>query len=114
MKVPFSKYSGSGNDFILVDNRQKHFPLQNKELIVRLCQRKISLGADGIILLENSEQADFKMRIFNADASEAEMCGNGARCLYKFILELGFERKTYTIETMLTKVQLASQAKSVI
>jgi diaminopimelate epimerase len=96
----FTKYSGCGNDFILIDNREKIFPSENSTLICRLCHRSFGIGADGVILLENSPLADFRMRIFNADSSEAEMCGNGVRCLLKFIQKLGFQKKSYLIEAM--------------
>lgn len=100
MRMSFSKYTGCGNDFILIDNRLAIFPHREKALIQELCQRTSGIGADGIVLLEASKKADFKMRIFNSDGSEAEMCGNGIRCLLKFVHELGFPRKMYTIETM--------------
>jgi diaminopimelate epimerase len=106
MKIPFSKYSGSGNDFILIDNRRGTFS-PNSPLIKRLCKRRTGIGADGIILLESSHQADFKMCIFNADGSEAEMCGNGVRCLLKFIVALGFNKQNYLIETKETKITLS-------
>lgn len=97
----FSKYSGCGNDFILVDNRDMSFPSTNHFLISKLCQRQFGIGADGLILLENSDSAaGFRMRIFNSDGSEAEMCGNGIRCLLKFIRQLGFKEQSYTIQTM--------------
>lgn len=105
MKIPFSKYSGSGNDFILIDNRKKVFS-PNSPFIQRLCKRRTGIGADGIILLETSHQADFKMCIFNADGSEAEMCGNGVRCLLKFILALGIDKQSYIIETKQSKIML--------
>ncbi len=85
--LAFFKYSGCGNDFIIIDNRTLHFPATNLNLITHLCQRSKGIGADGLILLENSIYCPFKMRIFNADGSEAEMCGNGLRCLFKFIQE---------------------------
>lgn len=94
----FSKYSGCGNDFILCDNRQDDFPC-NPEWIRKLCTRKTGVGADGLIFLEESAVADFKMRIFNADGSEAEMCGNGARCFLKYLHEQGFPLSPYKIET---------------
>lgn len=106
MKIPFSKYSGSGNDFILIDNRNAIFP-KSQALIERLCKRRTGVGADGIILLEPSTRADFKMRIFNADGGEAEMCGNGMRCLLKFILASGFTKPEYLIETMHASVTLS-------
>ena len=96
----FSKYSGLGNDFILVDNRDGHFPSGDQELIRRLCHRRFGIGADGIILLERSQIAQAKMRIFNADGSEAEMCGNGLRCFMQFLLELGFAEGKYAVETL--------------
>ena len=99
MELPFSKYSGCGNDFILIDNRQKLFPAHNCAVIARLCRRPEGIGADGVILIEESQKADFRMRIFNADGSEAEMCGNGLRCLKKFMCELGIEQSSLKIET---------------
>ncbi len=97
---PFSKYEGCGNDFILMDNRQPSYLNLKKEKIVQLCHRQLGIGADGLILLEDSVTADFRMRIFNADGGETEMCGNGIRCLIKFIVELGLSLTSYQIETM--------------
>lgn len=99
MEVKFSKYSGCGNDFIFIDNRKSFFPKGNRDLIFKLCHRPQGIGADGVILLEESKQADFRMSIFNADGSEAEMCGNGLRCLKKFIAELGIQTPALSIET---------------
>lgn len=99
MKLHFSKYAGCGNDFILFDNRNQTFPSENRALISRLCHRHKGIGADGVILLENSQKADFRMRIFNSDGGEAEMCGNGIRCLLMFIHELGGKGSSYKIET---------------
>jgi diaminopimelate epimerase len=80
----FTKMNGAGNDFILIDNRAGDIHL-NRSQIVRLCNRHRGIGADGILLLENSsDHADFRMRYFNADGGEAEMCGNGARCFARF------------------------------
>lgn len=103
----FSKYSGCGNDFILIDNRSAFFNTQNAPLIQRLCARRTGIGADGVIFLENSRQYDFKMRIFNADGYEAEMCGNGIRCLMKFIQDCGIRKSTCTIETFLRPLQVS-------
>lgn len=102
MHIPFSKYSGCGNDFILIDNRQQVFDTTRTESIVHLCHRRLGIGADGIVLLESSSSADadFRMRIFNADGGEAEMCGNGLRCLVRFIQELGVANDAFLIETM--------------
>jgi diaminopimelate epimerase len=80
----FTKMDGAGNDFVLIDNRAGEINL-NRSQIARLCDRHHGVGADGVLLLENpSNQADFRMRYFNADGGEAEMCGNGARCFARF------------------------------
>jgi len=84
-RIQFFKMSGSGNDFIMIDNRELRLNSDDcEELVLRACRRKISVGADGMILIENDPEADFKWRFFNADGSEAEMCGNGARCAARF------------------------------
>lgn len=100
MPFTFSKYSGCGNDFILIDNRSLKFPAHRPDIIIKLCHRQKGIGADGIILLENSQKAHYKMRIFNSDGSEAEMCGNGIRCLFKFIQQCGLSDSPLNIETM--------------
>lgn len=110
---PFIKYVGCGNDFILFDNQTELFPSHNVDLIQRLCHRQWGIGADGIILLEPAKQADFRMRIFNADGHEAEMCGNGIRCLLKFIRQLGFSQPSYYIQTMAGKFKVSHQEKDV-
>lgn len=87
MKLPFYKMTGSGNDFIIIDNRQKIVDSDNCKTLVRAaCRRKYSVGADGLILIENDHEVDFKWRFFNADGSEAEMCGNGGRCAARFVV----------------------------
>lgn len=96
---PFSKYSGAGNTFFFIDNRKKIVPLSDKRWITSLCRNDKERCADGVILLELSEKADFRMRIFNSDASEAEMCGNGLRSLIKFLQELEILQPEYHIET---------------
>jgi len=84
-KIPFMKMTGSGNDFILIDNRQMLIsPEEAAELARKACRHKLSVGADGFILIENDREADFSWRFFNSDGSEAEMCGNGARCAARF------------------------------
>ena len=101
MQISFSKYTGCGNDFILVDNRNALIDTNHAIHAVNLCHRQNAIGADGLILLENSYLSDFKMRIFNSDGTEAEMCGNGIRCLAKFIEYLKLNTKpSFTIETM--------------
>ncbi len=98
--MSFSKYSACGNDFILVDDRENQFPIQNHALIKKMCDRQNGIGADGIVLLQKSERADYKMRILNRDGSEAEMCGNGLRCLSHWVTLLGEKRTRFKIESL--------------
>ncbi len=84
--------TGSGNDFVVIDNR-KNTVAKRKQAAVALCDRKFGVGADGLLLLENSKKADFRMRIFNSDGSEAEMCGNGLRCILRFASVRGIAGK---------------------
>jgi diaminopimelate epimerase len=102
MKFLFAKYSGAGNDFIILDGSMANVIL-NKEAIAKLCDRHNGVGADGVIVQENSDSCDFKMRIYNADGSEAEMCGNGIRCLALHIKRGGFNNSCCTIESMRRK-----------
>ena len=88
MSLIFSKYHGAGNDFIIIDNRSETFP-KEMSLIKNLCDRHFGIGADGLMLLENSPEADFYMRYFNSDGNESTMCGNGGRCITLFAKELG-------------------------
>ena len=83
MDLTFTKWVGAGNDFILVDwRRKKNLPVNRWSALAKnLCRQKVGIGADGILVLESSKGADFRMRIFNPDGSEAEMCGNGSRCV---------------------------------
>ncbi len=84
-KINFYKMSGSGNDFIIIDNRDNVVEEKNLSgFISSVCRRKVSVGADGLILIENADNFDFKWRFFNSDGSRAEMCGNGARCAARF------------------------------
>ncbi|MBE7660534.1 diaminopimelate epimerase [Tenacibaculum finnmarkense] len=88
MNLQFYKYQGTGNDFVIIDNRNENFPKNDAKLISKLCHRHFGVGADGVILLENDAVTDFKMFYFNADASQT-MCGNGGRCAVAFAKELG-------------------------
>ena len=88
MAIPFAKYHGAGNDFILIDNRTKGFDASVQQ-VAALCHRRTGIGADGLMLLEEDPQALFRMRYFNADGSEASMCGNGGRCIALFAHHLG-------------------------
>ena len=101
MRVPFMKMSGSGNDFILIDHREPFLKEDRlKDFIQKVCRRRVSVGADGLILIERSGKADFKWRFYNADGSEAEMCGNGGRCAARFAYLKGIAGPSLKFETL--------------
>lgn len=101
MRIPFMKMSGSGNDFILVDHRKPLLDVkQMKKFAQKVCRRRVSVGADGVIFIERSKRADFKWQFFNADGSKAEMCGNGGRCAARFAYLKGIAGSSLTFETL--------------
>lgn len=104
MKIPFTKMSGSGNDFVIVDNRDGQVKdAAKKDLVIKACARKTGVGADGMIFVENSksEKADFRWDFYNDDGGSAEMCGNGARCVARFAFENGIAASNkMTFETI--------------
>lgn len=100
MALSFTKWQGCGNDFVLVDARATSLPKAAAELSRRVCDRHYGIGADGLIFVLPSDKADFCMRIFNADGSEAEMCGNGIRCFARLVYDDGMmDKESFTVET---------------
>ncbi|MDO9516031.1 MAG: diaminopimelate epimerase [Syntrophales bacterium] len=98
--IIFSKMSGHGNDFIIIDARTQHTNADWSERARVWCKRRTSIGADGLLIIEPSSVADFRLRIFNADGSEAEMCGNGARCVAAFAKQREIAGSRMVMETM--------------
>jgi diaminopimelate epimerase len=99
-QIEFYKMTGGGNDFILIDNREGQLDVGAlRPVIPQLCRRKFSVGADGLIILEASQKADFRWHFFNADGSEAEMCGNGGRCAARLAHVLGMAPADLSFET---------------
>jgi diaminopimelate epimerase len=88
MKIAFEKYQGTGNDFIIIDDRSRSFPDQDIELISRLCHRHFGIGSDGLMLIRDSDQTDFEMVFYNPDGSKS-LCGNGSRCAVAYANKLG-------------------------
>lgn len=95
MQIPFFKYQATGNDFVILDNRQSQFSDLSTEQIHFLCDRRFGVGGDGLMLLNLRDGFDFEMKYFNADGREGSMCGNGGRCLVKFAYHLGIHKTTY-------------------
>ena len=99
MSIPFWKMHGAGNDFILVDDRALAFPDRDTAFIARLCDRRRGIGSEGLLLIQPSASADFRMRFFNPDGAEADLCGNGARCIARLAREIGAAPADMRIET---------------
>ncbi|MEK7226695.1 MAG: diaminopimelate epimerase, partial [Bacteroidota bacterium] len=95
MKLNFFKYQGTGNDFILADNRKNEYSSLTQKQIHQLCDRRFGIGADGVMLLQERSGYDFEMKYYNADGKEGSMCGNGGRCMIKFVYHLGIHREMY-------------------
>jgi len=118
MQVSFYKYHGTGNDFILLDNREQQYNVLSQKEIAFLCHRRFGIGADGLMLLNASDKYDFKMIYFNSDGGEGSMCGNGGRCIVNFAQNLGIikektlfigadgEHEAFINEKQLVKLQM--------
>lgn len=105
MKFPFWKMHGASNDFILVDDRDCRFPAADQGWLAQIAQRRTGIGAEGIILIQPATAADFRMRFFNPDGSEVEMCGNGARCVARLAHEIGVAPARMRIDTVAGRLQ---------
>ncbi len=97
MEINFHKYQGTGNDFILIDDRNEKFPATTKQ-VEKLCDRRFGIGADGLILIQNHPDLDYRMVYFNSDGSQS-LCGNGSRCGFAFARSLNIVNDTATFET---------------
>lgn len=95
MNLNFYKYQGTGNDFVLLDNRDDRYDKLNTKQVQHLCDRHFGIGADGLMLLNLKEGYDFEMKYYNADGRESSMCGNGGRCIVKFAWEIGMVKTEY-------------------
>ena len=99
MIFSFVKYQGTGNDFVIIDNRDKQFPIENHSAIAQICHRNFGIGSDGFILIESDDTSDFYMRYFNADGREGSLCGNGSRCAVHFAKSLGLTTEKVVFRT---------------
>lgn len=99
--MKFCKMQGNGNDFIVMENMSSGYTSDKlSDMAVKLCRRRQSIGADGLLVMENAENADFTMRLFNSDGSEGEMCGNGARCIARYAFDKALAHSSMTFETL--------------
>jgi diaminopimelate epimerase len=113
-RLPFVKMHGGGNDFVLMDHRQHLIPeAEHRRFAKRVCAPKVGVGADGLILIEDSPRADFRWRFYNADGSEAEMCGNGARCAARFAVMHNLAGPRLTFETLAGLIEAEVQDRQV-
>ena len=94
MTITFNKYQGTGNDFIIIDNRKGIFKTNDTRLVNKLCDRRFGIGADGLMLISNHPEYDFEMKYYNSDGKEGTMCGNGGRCAAAFAFKTGIAGKS--------------------
>ena len=114
LPISFTKMNGTGNDFVIIDNRdQKINKNEMQDLAAKICRRHFSVGADGLILIENSETADFRWEFYNADGSQADMCGNGARCAARYAHDRGIAPAKMSFETLAGTIEAQMIGKSV-
>lgn len=113
MKIKFWKMHGAKNDFVLIDDRAGKFPVADRTFIAHIAARHSGVGAEGVILIQKSKTAGFRMRFFNPDGGEADMCGNGARCAARLAFELGAVEKKMTIETAAGQIEAQVMQKGV-
>jgi diaminopimelate epimerase len=95
MKIEFFKYQGTGNDFVILENRDHQYDNLTPKQVKHICNRRFGVGADGLMLLNNHEELDFEMIYFNADGNPSSMCGNGGRCLVQFAKDQGMHKNLY-------------------
>jgi diaminopimelate epimerase len=109
MKLKFTKMHGAGNDFVLIDDREGNVPWEDHFLMAALACRRTGVGCEGVILVQRSDKADFRMRFLNPDGTEVELCGNGSRCAAAFANAIGASGTALTMETMcgLVDVQIS-------
>lgn len=100
MQIQFYKYQGTGNDFVIMDNRDGRHDALTTAQIRHLCDRRFGIGADGLMLLNTHPELDFEMKYYNADGRESSMCGNGGRCLVRFASDMGIYETTYRFEAI--------------
>ncbi|SHF12336.1 diaminopimelate epimerase [Flavisolibacter ginsengisoli] len=96
MQIEFYKYQGTGNDFIIMDNRDKRYDSLTRQQVAFLCDRRFGIGADGLMLLNTHPGYDFEMKYYNSDGRESTMCGNGGRCLTQFAYDIGIDKTSFS------------------